>query len=139
MAKSVRVTIRRNDFVRIGHEIQAEVDAAVERSAYNIHSRAVEKIMSPPKTGEIYVRRGVPHRASAPGEAPAQDTGNLAADSGVRRLGLAHFAVWFAAAYAAALELGTALIDERPYLRPSVYEEIEILKAAVLAAVRRVR
>lgn len=30
-----------------------------------------------PATGRVYTRRGVTHRASAPGEPPAPDTGNL--------------------------------------------------------------
>jgi hypothetical protein len=44
-----------------------------------VHGTARLSLITGPKTGRVYKRRGITHRASAPGQTPASDTGNLLA------------------------------------------------------------
>lgn len=74
-----------------------------------------------PKTGRVYMKgknADRPHQASAPGEAPATDTGNLAHGINFAHIGVAHWRVMSAAPYAN-LEFGRARVRPRPYMRPS--------------------
>lgn len=86
------------------------------------------------KRGNLYKTVGYKmHRASAPGEAPATDIGNLV-DSGYAkraRRGLWH--VGFHAKYARGLEFGTPRILPRPFLRPAV----EKYRHAFVAAIKQ--
>jgi HK97 gp10 family phage protein len=69
-----------------------------------------------PKTGWLYRRKGrAPHQASAPGEAPANDTGELAKslDYNVQRVRLE---VGESARYAIFLEDGTRKMKPRPHM-----------------------
>lgn len=47
------------------------------KGANRVRNEVLRLILRTPKTGRIYYRRGKAHQASAPGEAPASDTGNL--------------------------------------------------------------
>lgn len=78
-------------------------------------------IMDGQKTGRIYRRRGVEHQASAPGEAPASDTGRLvrSARSEYEPADLSGEAIW-STDYAEALEFGTSKMAPRPYARPAL-------------------
>jgi HK97 gp10 family phage protein len=68
-------------------------------------------------------RRSVPHQASAPGEAPATDTGRLlnsiSSDAAIEGNRLVAF-VRAATVYARYLEYGTRKIAPRPFLVPAV-------------------
>lgn len=111
----------------------------VLRGTEAVHATAIRKIQTGPKTGRIYRTRGVEHQASAPGEAPASDTGALAQRSGTRYEPneLTGF-VTFNAAYAAPLEFGTNRIEPRPFLRPSLVENADLIRDSVADEVRRV-
>jgi HK97 gp10 family phage protein len=64
-----------------------------------------------------------PHQASAPGEPPAPDTGQLRASYGhnvERELNGATVAIGSGSAYAAYLEFGTSKVAARPHLRPVI-------------------
>ncbi len=133
-----------------------EVRLAIARAVFSgvllIQGRARMRVLKGPKSGIIYgpIRlariantggklsngqaRKV-HQASAPGEAPANETGNLARGIIVTRATESGFGVYTAqvqstAKYAAALEYGTrkagkshsVVILERPYMRPSIEE-----------------
>lgn len=65
----------------IGPETGRLISRALNRGALRIENKAAEKISNPPKTGRKYRskhRKGAIHQASAPGEAPAGDSGRLA-------------------------------------------------------------
>lgn len=104
-----------------------------------VEERAVELIMNPPKSGRIYRRRGVTHRASAPGEAPANDTGRLVNS---RRIDLfeaqLRARLTFSTEYAEALEFGTRHMEPRPYARRALAETVEQGIAALREEVRAV-
>lgn len=77
--------------------------------------RAGQKaILNGPKTGIIYKRSGGrTHQASAPGEAPANDTGNLL--KSVEYKARSTELVWgYTAKYGRFLELGTRKMKKRP-------------------------
>lgn len=118
------------------HDPHGPVGQDLERRAVNGETEA-KRLLSLPGTGRVYtttfwtdsegrLRRGrarPPHRASAPGEPPAVDTGHLRASVGHR---LGEDADGMYAEYGtdldigAYLELGTRTIEPRPWLRPSL-------------------
>jgi hypothetical protein len=76
------------------------------------------------------------HRASAPGEAPATDTGLLATSGYTEKKGSADYEVGFTAEYAQKLEFGTpgGKIAPRPFLRPAVEQHREGFLTALAEA-----
>lgn len=99
---------------------QDGVRRAINRGAAKVEGTARKKIMRGQKTGRVYGK----HRASAPGEPPASDTGNLQTsidiDIDTDGMGASVIAV---AAYAAMLEFGTSKMAPRPFLHPSLEEQ----------------
>jgi hypothetical protein len=90
----------------------------LKRRGLRVQREAVRAVHQP-GTGRQYGR----HRASAPGQPPATDTGRLAASlrEELRRdeRGLVEV-VGTDVDYALPLELGTRDIEPRPFLRPSL-------------------
>ena len=89
-------------------------------------AHAQRLILDGPKTGRIYVKGSVVHQASAPGEAPANETGRLLASL--------HFEITPSGTvlrvlagtdYAAYLEFGTSKMEARPFLRRAINETSE--------------
>lgn len=123
----------------------AEYTARVRRGAMAgvvrwiglVEAHAVNLITSPPKSGKVYIRRGVEHQASAPGEAPASDQGNLVNN---RRIDLfeqeLRGRLTFSSDYALALEMGTKNMEPRPFAARSLEETKALGKAAVIEEVR---
>jgi HK97 gp10 family phage protein len=63
------------------------------------------------------------HRASAPGEAPAVDLGNLKGSISAEMTGETTAVVGVSAEYGIPLEYGTRKIAKRPFARPAVEQE----------------
>lgn len=114
--------------VRFNHEAltallsSSGVARDLERRAINVERRA-KTLASTPGAGRTYTRGRVTHRASAPGDPPAVDTGQLRASIthqlGTDSAGLFALvgsnlrkALW--------LELGTSRMAARPFLRPAL-------------------
>lgn len=99
-----------------------------------VEARAVDLIMNGPKTGRIYTRRGVRHQASAPGEAPASDTGTLV---NMRRIDLltAELAarLVFSSQHAPHLEFGTRRMEPRPFARRALAETREEVEGTIVS------
>jgi HK97 gp10 family phage protein len=94
---------------------KSALDAMV-RTAYATQANAVRMIHSGPKTGAVYGK----HQASAPGEAPASDTGNLARSIKVKfDLKQGWAVVKATAPYAFWLEFGTTRMAPRPFMGPA--------------------
>lgn len=122
-------------------EWNAEAVTAVLRQAVmrgvvaateEVRNEAVRLIQSGPKTGRVYGR----HQASAPGEAPASDTGRLVnsittAFDDVKLTGT----VAANTDYAEYLEYGTATMEPRPFLRPALTAKREQVTALITAAI----
>jgi HK97 gp10 family phage protein len=81
----------------------------------------MKRLMSLPKSGRAYRRgRRAIHVASAPGEAPAIDTGNLAGSINFGMQSPTMAEVTVNAEYAAYLEFGTIRMAARPYVEPAL-------------------
>jgi hypothetical protein len=110
-SKSVLINLGRHDRM---------FSRGITEALYDIgqmHVDEVDRILKTgPKTGRLYRRPGrAPHQASAPGQAPANDTGNLAnsLDYNVQRIRLE---VGERAPYAIFLEDGTRKMKPRPHM-----------------------
>jgi phage gpG-like protein len=145
------------------------VAKAITRGALLVQSRARKRIMNGPKSGRVYGKNAdvmnytvnhmmgnktqqrkaaaKVHVASAPGEPPANETGNLARKINVINATESN-GVWTAKVtantkYAAALEFGTrragrsrrVAIQERPFLRPSLAEAVDEIDKDIKRAV----
>lgn len=111
-------------FDRLGATGKREAKRAVRASLEKVRGDAVKSIQRGTKSGRVYERSGGAnlsntHRASAPGEAPATDTGTLVNSIKITQVGTAgevgskmNYSFW--------LEYGTLQIKERPYLRPAL-------------------
>lgn len=119
----------------VNAEIRAVHDAAMQgvvAGAESVLAEAINMILTDPKTGRVYIRRGVAHQASSPGEAPANDTGRLAqsgrTEAAPQELAAA---VIFSTEYAAALEYGTPRILPRPYATPALMKKAEEIQTDI--------
>jgi hypothetical protein len=65
------------------------------------------------------------HRASAPGQPPAEDSGRLYRDINVRRLSTGRYRVRFGAGYAGYLEFGTGRMRARPFVLPAIETAVQ--------------
>lgn len=92
----------------------------INRGAMLIHGTA-QKSFRAAKTGVMYAVNGRGSTRSAPGEAPAVDTGHLAQSTTFKlaTIGEPVAAVVAAAAYALSLEFGSARMEPRPFMRPA--------------------
>lgn len=113
-------------------KLRAAANRGVLRGAHLVHERGTELLTSPPKSGRLYRRRGVTHQASAPGEAPASDTGRLVNSGDVYADPAALTArVNWSTNYAEALEKGTERMAPRPFGRRALAERVESIEGAV--------
>lgn len=83
---------------------------------------AQRRVLKGPKTGRIYRRGAGFHQASAPGEAPANDTGFLAGSIKIEVTQKLQVDLHALAPYAIHLEYGTRNMAARPFLRPAAEE-----------------
>lgn len=121
------------------------VRAGLYLSGKRVEEAAKRSVAQGPKTGQVYKRKGVEHRASAPGEAPASDTGRLLnsihLDGGrVKQEGTALVAEVKAGdagvKYAAHLEFGTHEMEARPFMHPALESNKPWIGARIEKAVR---
>ena len=117
-----------------------EVSGAVAKTTVLVESGAKLRIMTGPKTGQIYKvsKTGKKHQASAPGESPATDTGKLAnsitsSSENLRGVVDVH------AEYAEPLEYGTVdgTLAARPFLTPAVEDQRDAFEKSVEQAIQR--
>lgn len=117
--------------------VRAAAFRGVANGVEAIRANAIRRIQSGDKSGVIYRRGGVEHQASAPGEAPASDTGTLVQRTRTELNPQAVSGqVIFATAYAAALEFGTEKMAARPYARPALAEEREKIVQGVTVEIQ---
>jgi HK97 gp10 family phage protein len=110
---------------QIAEKYGDQLKSVIFRAANLVQNNAKLSIQAGGKTGAISIRynpRRV-HRASAAGEAPATDTGNL-----VNNIAVVFDADGFGAQvesnaeYSAALEFGTTTMAARPFMHPAKEE-----------------
>lgn len=114
------------------------VDRAVMESAFKIDGDVKQKIQKGKRTGKIYKRRRISHRASAPGEAPKTDTGRLA--SSIRPVtSFMHAEIGSlenVAKYGGMLEDGTATMEARPVFEPTLKENEPFIAKKISSAIQ---
>lgn len=81
------------------------------------------------RNGKLYAwpARDIPHQASAPGDAPAVDTGVLRASYGSEVVGQT-LTIGSGKFYAKWLEFGTSKIKPRPHLRPLMARNLNSIR-----------
>lgn len=99
--------------------MQGHAAQAVRETIFDIARRSVI-LMQGQKTGQEYPRpNGRMHQASAPGEAPAVDTGNLFNSIKAEMTGPKVGVVFTNVEYAPILEFGSAKMAARPFFAPA--------------------
>lgn len=145
---------------KFGRDGIRETEKAVEESLHKVRTTSLHMIQRDPKSGRVYTQefrmingRVTPvgdrseapnlsseHQASAPGEAPATDTGRLVTSIKVKRTGT-EGTVGSQLDYAFYLEYGTLRMEPRPWLRPALRDNqgwiIERFQEALDTAARR--
>ncbi len=122
-------------FRNLGNGIGRAVSQAVTASAIIVENEAKLLIRNSPKSGRTYSKG---HRASAPGEPPAQVHGEagLMGSIKTRSLGLSA-EVFTGQNYAGWLEFGTAKMGARPFMAPALRNKRKDINAKIKGAVRK--
>jgi hypothetical protein len=139
---NLRITVENTDAVQralklYGEKAEAELSKAVQATALTINSDIKKAIQGPPKTGRIYSRGQKNHQASAPGEAPATDTGALVSSIVYKQETPLSAIVYSRLPYAYLLEFGTQKIEPRPSWVPAIEANRPIFQRLIDAALRR--
>jgi len=117
---------------RIKKNAPEAVGKVLYEGALQTHGEAVRSIQGHVSAGETYGK----HTASAPGNPPNTDTGNLVSNITVQKIaGGFDVGSRSGAPYGVALEFGTSKMMPRPWLRPAAEKGIK----AALDMVRRMR
>lgn len=105
-----------------GLEVEKGISDAINATALEALTTVRKAIQGPPKTGKEYPRGkngDKIHRASAPGEAPATDTGALVSSTYITKVDTFTAAIGSRLQYAFYLEFGTTRMEPRPSWVPA--------------------
>ena len=108
-------------FRTLSKDMKPDLQEVIKGGAQLIRGEAVKSIQTGPKSGKVYTRYNPTrtHIASAPGEAPASDTGNLVSQIRVNQKSQDIVTVESRASYSKFLEYGTSKMQARPFLFPA--------------------
>lgn len=120
-----------NHFGQIRLGMEDRLSKVVRAAGFNINER-IQRNFRGPKSGRWYGG----HRASAPGEAPAIDTGAYASSIRVEALDPFHAIVATNSEQGPYLEFGTRRMEPRPHFSPAAREERPEFEKAVASAMR---
>lgn len=114
--------------VALREMIRGAMMRGIVRGTEHIRSEMIRLILETPKSGRTYTRRGVSHRASAPGQPPASDTGQLVNSINTEFIpseltGIIHVS----AQHALYLEYGTATMAPRPFARRAAISKMPLV------------
>jgi HK97 gp10 family phage protein len=121
LSKTIQIVVKFNHIPQWNAQAQARCRTAVKKAAELVQATAVRS-MDPPKHGREYPRAGgKTHTASAPGEAPARDIGELANSIKVdiEPDGLTGWIGKGMKEYGLYLEMGTHKMEPRPFMTPA--------------------
>jgi HK97 gp10 family phage protein len=141
MILSLSISIK-GDIGAIGRSIDKDIEKLEQELAFRIVDESRAMMDSSTPTGRLYRRgsftrrhriggqrasgRGTRiHRASAPGQPPAEDSGKLYRNITVRRMGNGSYRVRFGAEYAGYLEFGTGRMRARPFIIPAIERAVD--------------
>jgi len=111
-------------FARLGKAGSREGAKAVAATAQKVRGDAIKSVQRGVKSGVVYTRSSGQnlsprHQSSAPGQAPATDTGTLVSSIKAESKDLTG-RVYSDLEYAFWLEFGTLKMEPRPYLNPAL-------------------
>jgi len=111
-------------FARLGKAGSREGAKAVAATAQKVRGDAIKSVQRGAKSGAVYTRSpgqnlSPRHQSSAPGQAPATDTGTLVSSIKAESKDLTG-RVYSDLEYAFWLEFGTLKMEPRPYLNPAL-------------------
>lgn len=113
------IQIRSSWLPGMGRRLREEASRIVKAAALDCEGRA-KASMGEGKSGRIYERAGgQTHQASAPGEAPAIDIGNLINSIQTEEESELSQVVSVGAEYGIFLEYGTSHMAPRPFMTPA--------------------
>ena len=123
---------------RLQKDMEVLFQEIVKGGGQFIRGEAIKSIQTGSKSGVMYQmynpRRE--HRASAPGEAPASDTGNLVSKIIVKQKTKNITNVESNADYSAFLEYGTSKMEPRPFMLPAFEKSKKPIINAVFKRVK---
>lgn len=138
-----------NEAIKELRQISAKTDQATRdtnnASALMVRTHAI-RLIQQPGSGRVYTRspgsnRSREHQASAPGEAPATDTGILAGAMYVERARGSKLSAEVGPAdkvqYGKHLEYGTRNMAPRPFLKPAFEAVARTHQGRLVSAIRR--
>lgn len=96
-----------------------DIGQIIRNVAFAIEAE-MKQLMTGPKSGRQYRRGSRIHTASAPGEAPAVDTGFLINSIQTTIKSDTEAVIEIPAEYAEGLEFGTSKVAARPFVRPAI-------------------
>ena len=122
---------------RLNKDLEQPFQEVVKGGGQLIRAEAVKSIQSGAKSGIVYEKYNPrrSHRASAPGQAPASDTGNLVSKIRVKQKNPNTTIVESGADYSAFLEYGTSKMQPRPFLFPAFVKSKKKITQAVFQRV----
>lgn len=120
-----------------GDKAERNISRVVDATALSINRDAKDLMDRGTKTGRLYRRRNVDHRASAPGQAPATDTGFLLSSIYYERNTPLSATVGSRLAYAYYLEFGTVRIEPRRAWLPATEKNREKFTRLLAEGIRK--
>ena len=120
-----------------GDKAAQEIGKAVQAQGLDVTGGIKKRIQRGPKTGRVYTRGNVTHQASAPGEAPATDTGTLDSSITYRKVDDLTAEIESRLDYATYLEFGTVNMGARPAWTPEVEAKTPDFVRRVTEAIAR--
>ena len=125
-------------FRTLSKDMKPDLQEVIKGGAQLIRGEAVKSIQTGPKSGKVYTRYNPTrtHIASAPGEAPASDTGNLVSKIIVKQKSKNITNVESNADYSAFLEYGTSKMEPRPFMLPAFEKSKKPIINAVFKRVK---
>lgn len=128
---------------KIKELITAGAAKGLVKAAESVRTEAIKLVTHGSHSGRTYRKNGRVHKASAPGEPPASDTGRLARRINTRYdfkalIGSINVSV----EYGPFLEYGTRLMEPRPFMRPALANKrqfiVDTIKREIAASLKKV-
>ena len=120
-----------------GDKAERNISRVVDATALSINRDVKDLMDRGTKTGRLYRRRNIEHRASAPGQAPATDTGFLLSSIYYERNTPLSSTVGSRLAYAYYLEFGTVRIEPRRAWLPATEKNREKFNRLLEEGIRK--
>ena len=146
------------NLLRLDDRAHREIQDSLDDGAHMLRDDIIKDILHGPKTGRVYThhmemeggklvqgkKRSAPHQASAPGEAPASDTGHLVGNITVdqSRAPDLDVGVQSLATHSEELEFGRRSgpypMEARPFMRPAFERKTQAIVQDLTETLRRV-